>query len=349
MGCIGGEQQHYFFQALTKERRRTMFLSKIHRIALLAFMATFLTQFLFSQGVLAQKKYPDRPVDLMVPMPPGGGADQFGRKISPILEKYFGKPFPVANFIGAGGNTAMQRLQTARPDGYTMSVYMGNILCSWAAVGLGDFKVEDFVWLARMIKQNSAMFVKSDSPIKDANELIRLAKEKELKVAFHGVGSYDDISVRYLVSKGLKLVGIPYAKPSERYAAPLGGHTDLLYEEPGDVRSFLDSKQIRPILFFSKERSKFYPDIPTTYELGYQIAFPNWRGVVMKSGIPEGMIKALEKALMEIVNQPVWKDYLKDEMAEPDSFLGPVEFSKAVIEEYRLLDAFAREFKIKKN
>ncbi|MEW6409581.1 MAG: tripartite tricarboxylate transporter substrate-binding protein [Nitrospirota bacterium] len=155
------------------------------------------------------------------------------------------------------------------------------------------------------------------------------------------------MSVRFLNAQGLKLIGVPFAKPAERYAAPLGGHVDVLYEEPGDVKAFLDAKQIRPIMFFSNKRSKFYSDIPTTYELGYKIGFPNWRGLVVKKGTPPHMVKTLEDALKKIVETPAWQKYLKDEMAEPDSYLGPEDFHKRVYEEFDILDKFARDYKLK--
>lgn len=296
---------------------------------------------------MAQEKYPNRPVDLVVPSGPGGGADQLARAIAPLLEKQLGVPFPVSNLPGAGGNAAIIKVKAAKADGYSMSVFMGRIICSWATLGLGDFKIDDFEWLSRLIKQESFFFVKYDSPIKNANDLIRIAKKKELKVAIHGHGNLDDITVRYLASKGLKLGGVPFAKPSERYIAPLGGHVDLLYEEAGDVKSFLEAKQLRPIMIFSAKRSEFYPDVPTSYELGYNVGFSNWRGLVIKKGTPPHIVKALEDALKKIVEMPAWKEYLKDEMAEPDSYLGPEAFNNRVYEEFDILDKFAKEYKLK--
>lgn len=298
-------------------------------------------------NTFAQEKYPARPVDLLVPSGPGGGADQIARVMSPMMEKYYKTPFPVSNLPGAGGNAALSKLIAGKSDGYSLSIFMGRIVCSWATIGLGEFKIDDFIWLSRLIKQESAFFVKYDSPIKDAQEFLRLAKEKPLKVAIHGHGNLDDISVRFLKSQGLKLVEVPFAKPSERYMAPLGGHVDVLYEEPGDVKSFVEAKQLRPILLFSQKRSKFYPDVPTTHELGYKIGFPNWRGIVVKKGTSPDVVKSLEEALKKMTETPEWQKYLVDEMAEPDSFLGPEAFQSSVHDEFKTLDAFAKQYGIK--
>jgi tripartite-type tricarboxylate transporter receptor subunit TctC len=120
-----------------------------------------------------------------------------------------------------------------------------------------------------------------------------------------------------------------------------------LYEEPGDVKSFIDAKQLRPIMMFSQKRSQFFPDVPTTYELGYKIGFPNWRGVVVKNGTPPEIVKSLEAALKKMTETPEWQKYLVDEMAEPDSFLGPADFQPSVYEEFKVLDAFAKQYGIK--
>ena len=305
-----------------------------------------LSIFLCTPSAFAEKKYPDHPIDLLVPSGPGGGADQIARFISPILEKELKVPFPVSNLHGAGGNAALSKLISSRADGYSQAIFMGRILCSWATVGLGEFKIDDFEWLVRMVKQESAFFVPYNSPIKNAEDLFRIAKERPLKVAIHGHGNTDDISVRFLNSKGLKFVSVPFAKPAERYMAPIGGHVDVLYEEPGDVKNFIEAKQIRPVVIFSKQRSAFFPNLPTTYELGYEIGIPNWRGLIVRKGTPQEVINILEETLQKIMQTPLWAQYLKDEMAEPDSYLGPDEFSKQVRSEFEMLNRFAKEMKL---
>lgn len=325
-----------------------MVFSKVCRIAFLSFMAACLNLFPFAQEAQPAENFPTRPVDLMVPMPPGGGLDKLARKISPLLEQYFRMPFPVGNYLGAAGNVAMHRLTTSRPDGYLVSISSGAILCTWSAVQIGDYTPEDFTWLARLMKQPSALIAKYDSPIKDASDMIRLAKEKQLTVAIQGVGTLDDISVRYLAVKGgLNLKPIVFARPAERYAAVLGGHTDLLYKAAGDVRHFLEAKKLRVIMFYSKNRSEFYPEIPTSYELGYKIGFPSWRGLNMHKDTPKEIVKTLEKGLMHIANQPDYTDWLKREKVDADSFVAGDEHYNDVVEQYKLLIKLGRELGIR--
>ena len=96
------------------------------------------------------------------------------------------------------------------------------------------------------------------------------ANERELKVAITGFGTADDLTVNYFRAKGLKLTSVPFAKPGERYAAVVGGNADLLYEQAGDVRSFLEAGQLKPVIHFAKARGDF-PDVPTATDNARQM------------------------------------------------------------------------------
>src|SRR5690348_17118017 len=204
---------------------------------------------------LAQEKYPSRPVEMIVPWGAGGGADQLARKLARLMEERVKVSIPVVNVPGATGSTGMTKLVTAPADGYAMAIHIADTH-ALLATSSPRWKANDFIPLGIMIRQPSALLVKKDSPFKTWNDVVKAAKANpgKLKVAMLGFGSVDDMALKYLEGKGLKFTPVPYAKPGERYTAILGGHTDLLYEQPGDVRSFIDSGQMRPILIFNKER-----------------------------------------------------------------------------------------------
>ena len=185
---------------------------------------------------------------------PGGGADQMARVLGPLAEKLLGVPLPVSNIPGASGNSGLAKIVGSRADGHSISVFTGITLAAWA-MGIAPYRIDDFEWVVRTQSVPSYLFVRTDSPLKTAADLIREAGRRDLKVATAGYGTLDDIAIRFLAAKGLKLTNVPFAKPGERYAAPLGGHVDVLYEEAGDVRKFIDAKQIRPLLIFDKRRN----------------------------------------------------------------------------------------------
>jgi tripartite-type tricarboxylate transporter receptor subunit TctC len=117
-----------------------------------------------------------------------------------------------------------------------------------------------------------------------------------------------------------------------------------MYEEAGDVKQFLEAKQIRPIVIFAKKRNPAFPDVPASLELGYPVAFYNWRGVIAKKGVPPDRVKILADAFIKAMDSPKWKEFCKGEDCQADSTLGPPEFKKSVIEARDELLQFAKQY-----
>ena len=287
--------------------------------------------------VAAQEKYPSRPIELIVPWGPGGGADQVARKLAPGLEKALGVSLPVINVPGATGQTGLTKMLASPADGYSVSVFIADTL----AVQIGpsaNWKVEDIVPAGIMIRQPSAFFVAESSPMKTWKDVEAEAKKRPLKVGVTGFGSADDLTVIYLNGKGLKFQSVPMPKPSERYTAILGGHADILYEQLGDVKSFLESKQMRPVIVFADERFPAYKDVPTGRELGHDIVINQFRSIVLKAGTDAARVRAVSDALAKIAATDDYRAWLKDQYAEAGSFIpaaGAAEFMKKELETMR--------------
>jgi tripartite-type tricarboxylate transporter receptor subunit TctC len=270
----------------------------------------------------AQEPYPTRPVEIIVPWGPGGGADQLARLTAKIVEPSLKTSFPVINTPGATGATGMAKLLTGPADGYSMAIYIADTNALLAGPS-PRWKLDDLQPIAVMMQVPSFLFVAENSPIKDWAQFEKeaRAKPKTLKVATLGFGSVDDMTLSYLASKGITVVEVPYAKPSERYVSVIGGHVDALYEQAGDVRQFILNKQIRPILIFGKERLPAFKDVPCSYELGYRIALPQFRSYVVKAGTPADRVKVLSDALAKAVATPEYQKFLEDNFAAKDSFI----------------------------
>src|SRR5206468_61581 len=143
------------------------------------------------------------------------------------------------------GNTGMAQVLNAKPDGYAIATYIQDTLMT-IPMGLARHKVDDFEWIVRTQVADSFLFVKSDSPFRSIQELFKHAQANpgKLRVAATGFGTVDDVTVRFLEKKGYKMTTVPYPKPGERYAAALGGHTEVLYEQAGDVLQYLEPGQL---------------------------------------------------------------------------------------------------------
>jgi tripartite-type tricarboxylate transporter receptor subunit TctC len=156
------------------------------------------------------------------------------------------------------------------------------------------------------------------------------------------------MALKYMDQKGLKFTGVPYAKPGERYTAILGGHADLLYEQPGDVRSFLDSKQMRAILIFNRERVlPEFADVTSSREVGLEVYLPQFRSVVVRAGTDPQRVKLLADAVAKMATDPEYYGFLKESLALRDSFIPAQEAKKFLDGELAALQKFAGALKQK--
>jgi tripartite-type tricarboxylate transporter receptor subunit TctC len=296
----------------------------------------------------AQEKYPSRPIEFIVPWGPGGGADQVARKSGKMMEDDLKVSFPVVNVPGATGNTGMTKLLAAQPDGYSISIMTWDTYALIATNPATRWSLKDIIPVALMIKQPSAFMTATNSNLKTWADVEREAKTRSLKVAVTGFGSPDDITVNYFVARGLKLIAVPFANPGERYTAVLGNHADLLYEQLGDVRSFIDSKQIQPVIIFAEKRYAVFPDVPASKELGFDITLPQRRAVIMKAGTDPARVKVISDALAKVAASPEYKAYLKEQYATDDSYFAASDAAKIMKEDLAQMKRYAAETAAKK-
>ncbi|MFZ4756935.1 MAG: tripartite tricarboxylate transporter substrate binding protein [Burkholderiaceae bacterium] len=293
------------------------------------------------QPAFAQPEtYPSKPLEVIVPWGPGGGSDITGRMVSKYLEAELKVPVPVVNLPGASGTIGVQRLLSKPADGYSV-VVTGDF---YALIG-GDapkWKLDDFIPLGVLINQPGALFVATDSRFKSWADVEREAKAKpgSISIFMAGRGIIDEVHTDYLLSKGISLNVIPVAKPAERYTSILGGHGDLLYEQAGDVKSFIESNKIRPLLSLTEQRFPLFKDVPTSKELGYDIWTPQIRWIFMRAGTDPARVQVIADALAKMAASDEYKAYLKGEWAAPDSFV-PAKDARAYIQ--KTLDNVSKE------
>jgi tripartite-type tricarboxylate transporter receptor subunit TctC len=297
---------------------------------------------ILSSAANAEDKYPSRPIEFVVPWGPGGGADQLARLTGKMLEPIVGTSLPVVNVPGATGGTGMAKLLSSPPDGYSMAVYIADSHALLAGTD-ARWKPSDIKPVAVMLQGPSFIFVAESSPYRSWQDFEKAAKEKPgtLKIATLGFGSVDDFTLKYLEAKGIKVVQVPYSKPSERYVSILGGHADALYEQAGDVAQFLKSKQMRPLILFGKQRHPAFKDVPASFELGYQVALPQFRSVVVRAGTPPEVVAKLSDSFAKVAATPEYKAFLEEQFADPASFLDAGKAEPYIAEQLTEMKALA--------
>jgi tripartite-type tricarboxylate transporter receptor subunit TctC len=317
--------------------------------AVLASMLLVATTLAVTAPVSAQEKYPSRPIDFIVTWGTGGGADAMARQIGSLAQPFLGVALPVSNVPGASGNTGLAQVLAGKADGYSIATYIADTLAT-IPTGLARHKVEDFDWIARTQVADSFLFVKPDGPFRTIQELFKHAHANpgKVRVASTGFGSVDDVTILYLAKQGYPMTTVPFPKPGERYAAALGGHTEVLYEQAGDVQQYLKAGQLRPLIIFAEKRHPAFPDVPASKELGLAIFLPQFRGIVAKKGTPSDRTHVLAEAFRKASETPGWKKFAEEWYLRADSYMGPDRFGAWVAAEAATLERFVKEFEIRK-
>jgi len=272
----------------------------------------------------AQEAYPAKPIEIIVPWGPGGGADILGRVVGHWFETDLKARVPVINMPGASGMIGLGKVASAPGNGYTLGVLTTDTVIM-SAVPASQLKMTDLKVLGVLVRQPSGIFARSDGRFKSWEEVVARAKAEpgSISIATTGANSPDEVTVDHLASKDVKLTPVGYAKPGERYTAVLGGHVDLLYEQAGDVKGHLESKAMRPLLFFASRRlAAPFADVPVSSEFGYEVMLPQFRAIVAGAALDPRRAAILAGSLERFSATAEYATYLRDQLALPESFIG---------------------------
>ncbi len=255
-------------------------------------------------GALPDKPagFGNRPLTMIVPFGAGGGSDQLARAMAKAMEEEAGLSFQVVNKPGGGGTAAIPDFMLAPADGYTVLEHIDNAVSAYAKGDIRENPAETWVPLCMTQITFSQIYVRPDDErFSDWQSFADHAKANPGKLTMANlgkVGSMELVVMQQLSDAlGLEIKQIAFDKPAERYAALIGGHVDVLFEQPGDVRNFLDAGQMKPILTFLDERPDAFADAPTHREVGADFdALTRFRGFYVKKGVPQDRVDYLAAA-----------------------------------------------------
>lgn len=247
----------------------------------------------------AEEPYPNRPINIIIPMAPGGVMDFQSKLIGDKLSEVLGQPIAKVHKPGAGGTMAASFAARAKPDGYTL--FMGtstNIIFSPLVKKL-DYAWEDFIPLGIYAKGIVRLYVTADAKWKTVEDFIAEAKERQLKVSSFGKLTPPDFVIQVLSKRaGIKLAHVPYKSCGEAVTALLGGHVDgdFCTSSMGQVQA----GAVRVLAAADHERSKFEPDVKTFKELGYPVAFSLWNSFCVPKKTPKRIVDILSNGMQEV-------------------------------------------------
>ncbi|MCP3400770.1 tripartite tricarboxylate transporter substrate binding protein [Bradyrhizobium sp. CCGB20] len=254
--------------------------------------------------------YPDRPLQLVVPFPPGGASDVVARIIGGELEARLGKPVIVMNRPGGGTTIAGKEVARAAPDGYTLFFSSNSTFTLPAAVkeSVPYDAAKDFEPLGQVGKITLVLVTYKDNPIKDLAALVAEAKANpdKLSLASFGAATVSHFAGElFKSSAGIKMVHLPYKGSAPAMNDLIGKHIQYHVDTVIAVKPQLDAGTVRVLAAFSAKRTPFLPDVPTLAELGYSgIDFSSWGAVVTPKGLPPAVRDKLTTTLEDTINNP---------------------------------------------
>jgi len=282
----------------------------------------------------AQEVYPSRPVQIIVPFPPGGVADLVARPLAASLERILKQPMVVMNKTGAGGAVGMQAAAVSKPDGYTLMVALSSISVMPEVDKLfgrpQTYKLDDFAPVALLTSDPTILVIKKEAPWKNVSDFVADAKRRPNEIKYSSSGIYGTMHVAMEMlahAAGIKLRHIPTAGGGPALTALLGGHVDTLSGGPNVSIPHIKAGTLRVLAGWGDKRLAALPEVPTLKELGYDAEFYIWSGFFAPRATPPAAIKILREAIRQAVSGSEFKSAM-EKMDTPISYLDADEFKK---------------------
>jgi tripartite-type tricarboxylate transporter receptor subunit TctC len=311
------------------------------------------TLFFVAVEVFAQEKYPDRPITIVAPFPPGGVADLTARPVAAALEKALHNPVVVVNKTGAAGAVGMSFVANSKPDGYTLLMALSSISIIPEADKLFDRKpaytTDQLVPIALISADPTIFVVNASRPWKTVKEFVDDAKKRPGEIAYSSSGVYGTLHMAMEMlthAAAMQLKHVPYSGAGPALTAILGGHVDTLASGPAVVIPHIKAGKLRPLAGWGAKRVAALPNVATFKELGYDIEFYIWAGLFAPRGTPPGVMKTIRAAVKQAVDSAEFKSAM-DKIQTPIAYLDAPEFQKFWDQDAkRLADALKRIGKI---
>ena len=267
--------------------------------------------------------YPDKPITIVVPYPPGGFNDTLGRIVGKKLSDAWGKTVVVENKPGAGTTIGSNFVAKSAPDGYTILVAQFPFSANpYLYKSLPYDTLKAFAPVILAGRSPMVLVVNSNSPIKTTGDLLSLAKAKPGSVNYgsSGPGSSNHLSMVLFESmSGTSLNQVPYKGSTPLLTDLAGGQVEVAFDAYPHVRPFLQSGKIRPIAIATESRSSLMPDVPTINESGVKgYEASSWHGFVVPAGTPPAVVEKLNKQINLILKQDDIKKTFQEQGVVPD-------------------------------
>ena len=263
----------------------------------------------------AQQQYPAKPVRVIIPFPPAGPTDIFGRMTADILSKTYGQQFVPDNRAGAGGNIGTEQCAKSPPDGYTICIVTVSLSIAPALFPkLGYDPIKDFTDVTLIAKVPSVLTVHPAFPAKTVKDIISLARARpgQLSYASTGNGTSPQMLMELFKSMtGTDMVHIPYRGQAPAVVDQISGQVQLAFNTAIGVMPLVQAGKLRAVAISTRERFPALPELPTVDEAGVKgFDGASWHGLVMPAGVPQEVVDRIYLPVVAALKSTAMKDHL---------------------------------------
>jgi len=310
-------------------------------------LATVLCCGLAVMPAFAQAPYPNRPVRMVVPFPPGASNDVIGRAIAERLQEALGQPIVVDNRGGAGTTIGTHLVAKSPPDGYTLMFTSVSYTTNAAVQPKLPFDpIADFTGITMIGRAPMLLVVHPGVPAKTAKELLALARARpgSINYASNGIGTIPHLLVEILVRDAkLDLVHVPYKGLGAALTDLVAGQVHMLIASPPSVYPQVKAGKLRAIAVSTAQRSAFAPDLPTIAESGVPgYVAQQWWGMFAPAATPRAIVDRLQLEVGRILATDDIRRRLSAEGAEPAP-MASAEFTALVKTEIAMWSKIVKE------
>jgi tripartite-type tricarboxylate transporter receptor subunit TctC len=268
-------------------------------------------------GAASAASYPDRPIKLVVPYPPGGATDIIGRVVAQRLGAALGQQVIVDNRGGAGGNIGAAMVAKAAPDGYTLlmgALTSHSIMQTLESKTINYNLEKDFAPISMVGAVPLVFVVNPTVPVNNLAELITYAKARpgQLTYASSGAGAPQRMAAElFKRAAGVDMLHVPYKGSGPAMSDLVGGQVLTMVETVPAAQGFIKAGKLRALAVTTPERISMLPDVPTASEAGLaNFAVSSMFGVLAPAGTPKDIVERLNSEMVKLLKVPEVKEQL---------------------------------------
>lgn len=268
------------------------------------------------------ESFPNKPVKLVVPYPPGGATDLVGRLLAGKLAEAWGQPVVVDNRAGASGMIGTEQVARSPADGYTLVVAITTHIQNPSLFSKVPYDpIRDFEPLSQICLSYLALVVRPDFPARDLKEFVALAKANPGKYTFGSFGTASSshiVGERFARVAGLDMTHVPYKGSAPMMTDLLGGQVSTAWADVSTATPHIAAGKLRPLVVTGAQRAPMLPQVPTLAESGFKGFEPlGWVGVLAPAGTPRPVVDKISRELQRIVKLPDVQARLNEQTLVP--------------------------------